>query len=138
MTVFKDGHDAEYFLGAIWERMGADPDFGPKLMAANFVARLAYTDPAAVVTVSCDSTGVIVERGTTLTEPTVTLRMTADMGNAFWLGTVSPVAALARKRVRVEGQIGGLMRFASLVKPAAVHYRALIDEAGRSDLLLSE
>jgi hypothetical protein len=136
VSVFKDTREAEHFLGAIWERMGADPKLGPKLMDSNLVMRLAYTEPSATVTVSCDDRGVVLERGMSPTEPQLTLRMTADTGNRFWLGAVKNIPmALKRGEIKTEGQLPNVMKLMPVLLPAFKLYRTLLAEAGRSDLI---
>jgi hypothetical protein len=134
MGAFKDSEEAEYFLGAIWERMAADPDLGPKLESVNSTMRAIYTDPAAQVTIACKPGGVVVERGETATEPAVTLHMAADMGNRFWLGAVNMPMALSRGQITTAGQMGDIMKLLPMLKPAFALYRGILEEAGRSDL----
>jgi hypothetical protein len=137
VSVFKDTHEAEHFLGAIWERMAVDPKLGPKLMTANTVMRLAYSDPSATVTVTCNADGVALERGDTCTEPQLTLRMTADMGNRFWLGAVKNIPkALSRGEIKTEGQLPNVMRLLPVLLPAFALYRTILDDSGRSDLIV--
>lgn len=135
MGAFKDTEEAEHFLGAIWERMGADPDLGPKLRSTNTVMRAIYTDPPGQVTITCNETdGVVLERGDTDTEPLVTLFMAADMGNRFWLGAVNMPMALSRGQIKAEGQMSDIMKLLPMLKPAFALYRGILEEAGRTDL----
>lgn len=134
MGAFKDTEEAEHFLGAIWERMGADPDLGPKLESVNSTMRAIYTDPPGQVTIACKPGGVVVERGETSTEPVVTLHMAADMGNRFWLGSVNMPMALSRGQIKSEGQMSDIMKLLPMLKPAFVLYKQILVDEGRPEL----
>ena len=47
MSAFKDTDEAERFLGAAWERIGAAADLGPKLESVNSTMRAIHTEPRA-------------------------------------------------------------------------------------------
>ncbi|MHB1710605.1 MAG: SCP2 sterol-binding domain-containing protein [Acidimicrobiales bacterium] len=135
MGVFKDTAEAEKFLGGIWEKIGEDPDLGPKLEAADIIMRGAYEDPVATVTITCKPGGISVECGETATEPDATLIMPADMGNRFWLGAVNLPMALARGQIKAEGKMSDIMKLLPLLKPAFQIYREFLKVEGREELL---
>ncbi|HEX3612840.1 MAG TPA: hypothetical protein VHU88_14230 [Sporichthyaceae bacterium] len=137
MGVFKDTEEAERFLGAIWERMGTDAKLAPKLTATGLVMQLDYTEPDACVTVSCNAEGIAVERGHTSTEPQLTLFMTADTGNKFWLGEIKNIPkALSSGQIRTEGQMPNMMKLLPVLLPAFKLYRTILTESGRTDLIV--
>ena len=135
MGVFKDGNEASQFIGRIWELIGEDPDIGPKLVATNLVLRGRYTDPEYQVTVSCRDGSVKVEHGESGTAADVTLLLSADMGNRFWLGAVNMPMALARREIQLEGKMSEVMKVLPFLKPAFAIYRSHVVASGREDLL---
>jgi hypothetical protein len=134
MGAFKDTEEVEKFLGGIWEKMGSDADLGPKLRAANTVMRANYTDPPAQVTITCDASGVTVDRGSSDKTAIATLNMAADMGNRFWLGAVNLPMALSRGQITSEGKMSEIMKLLPMLKPAFALYKQMLADEGRPEL----
>lgn len=131
---FRDEADVRKYLGGIFEAAFADPELGPKLKATGIVLKTNYTDPEAVIIV--DATTGSVYAGDTSTESTAEMTMAADLGNAYWQGKVNLPIAMAKRQVKVGGNIASFLKLAPLGKQLFPKYTAMLQADGRDDLLV--
>jgi putative sterol carrier protein len=131
---FKDADDAKDYLGGIFDTAFADPKIGPQLAKTGMIFRIGMTDPDATFVV--DMAEQTVYRGDDAPEPNASLLMTADMHNAYWQGKLNFVVAMAKKQLKIEGNVGLMLKLAPLSKPLEAAYRDRLIADGRTDLLL--
>jgi len=62
--------------------------------------------------------------------------MTADTGNGYWQGKVNLPLAMAKKKIKVEGNVGSLLKLAPLGKKLYPGYIERLKNDGRDDLLV--
>ena len=60
---------------------------------------------------------------------------TSDLGSAYWQGKVNLPLAMARGKIKVEGNIASLLKLAPLGKKLFPAYVDRLTAAGRADLL---
>jgi putative sterol carrier protein len=65
----------------------------------------------------------------------VDMFMSADDAHKFWLGELNIPMSLARRRVKVEGPIGKLLKMLPALQPAFAKYRTYLEERGMADKL---
>jgi len=65
----------------------------------------------------------------------VEMFMSTDDGHRFWLGELNIPMALARRKVRVDGPIGTLLKLLPALQPAFAMYRTFLKEQGMEDKL---
>jgi putative sterol carrier protein len=65
----------------------------------------------------------------------VVMSMDADTAHRFWLGKVNVTVALARGQMKAKGPVAKILKLVPLVKPVFPKYRAMLEEAGREDLI---
>lgn len=136
MPVFADAEEAESYIGKMFEGVVSDPSFVEATKKSGLVLRLNYTDPDTTVLV--DFPGQTVRYGAeaaTATNATVDLYMTADDAHRFWLGKLNFPAAMAKRKLRMEGSTAKALKLLPLTKPLYSAYEKLLRDNGRTDLL---
>lgn len=131
---FKDAGEVRKYLGGVFETAFADPEIGPKLRATGIVLKTVYTEPDAVVLI--DATQGTVSEGSAADEASAQMTMTADTGNAYWQGKVNLPLAMAKSRIKVDGNVASLLKLAPLGKKLYPAYVETLKADGREDLLV--
>jgi hypothetical protein len=129
-------HSAEVadYIGGIFEAAFTDPEIGPKLVETGMVVAFDFTEPEAVVVI--DMANKSVHEG--LADgpaPDATMSMTADTGNAYWQGKVNLPLAMAKKKIKVDGNVASLLKLAPLGKKLYPVYIERLKADGRDDLI---
>ena len=136
MAYFKDADEVYEFIGALFADLATDEELGPKFRKANTIVQYRYSNPDSVITVKMiDGEDGQVDLGDTQLEPEVVMTMEADTAHKFWLGKVNVTVALARGQMKAKGPVAKILKLVPLVKPVFPRYRAILEEAGRKDLL---
>lgn len=131
---FKNSEEVRHYIGGIFETAFADPEIGPKLKETGLVLRFAFTDPESVLDI--DMAGqAILDPGSDVA-PSATMSMTADTGNAYWQGKVNLPLAMAKSKIKVEGNVASLLKLAPLGKKLYPVYINNLEQDGRTDLLV--
>lgn len=132
---FKDADEVRHFIGGVFQAGFDDPEVGPKMVATGIVVRFEFTDPETVLVV--DMANQAISDGTGIAEPAATMKMTADLGSAYWQGKVNLPLAMARGKIKVDGNVASLLRLAPLGKKLFPKYVASLEAAGRQDLVVA-
>jgi putative sterol carrier protein len=136
LPYFKDADEVYRFIGKLFEDLAQDEKLAPKFRKANTVVQYSYRDPDSVITVELmEGQDGRVEFGETDLEPEVVMSMDADTAHRFWLGKVNVTVALARGQMKAKGPVAKILKLVPLVKPVFPKYRAMLEEAGRDDLI---
>jgi hypothetical protein len=131
---FKNSAEVAAYIGGIFEAAFDDPEIGPKLVDTGLVIAFDFTDPEAVVVI--DMANKAVREGVAGgTAPTATMSMTAETGNAYWQGKVNLPLAMAKKKIKVEGNVASLLKLAPLGKKLYPVYIDRLKADGRDDLI---
>jgi hypothetical protein len=131
---FKNSTEVATYIGGIFEAAFDDPEIGPKLVETGLVIAFDFTDPEAVVVI--DMANKAVREGLAGgTAPTATMAMTAETGNAYWQGKVNLPLAMAKKKIKVEGNVASLLKLAPLGKKLYPVYIDRLKADGRDDLI---
>jgi putative sterol carrier protein len=133
VVAFKDADEVRHYIGSVFTVAFDDPEIGPKLQATGIVLGFRFTEPEASLVV--DTTTATVGDGTGQPEPTAVMSMTSDLGSAYWQGKVNLPLAMAKKKIRVEGNVASLLKLAPLGKKLYPSYVQRLTAAGRADLL---
>jgi putative sterol carrier protein len=131
---FNDAADVHKYIGGIFREAFEDDEIGPKLRATGIVLQFRFSEPDAVVVV--DTVSATVTDGTGTRQPTAVMSTSADTGNAYWQGKVNLPIAMARGRVKMEGNVAGLLKLAPLGKKLYPRYVGTLKRDGRDDLLV--
>lgn len=137
MTVFSSTEKTEKIFGEFFDHISMDPELRPKFVAAATSFRVNYSDPEA--TISLDSTldPPVVKRGAEARTANVEVEMSmsADDGHKFWLGELNIPMAMARRKVKVDGAVGTLLKLLPAMQPGFAMYRAFLQERGQESKL---
>lgn len=132
---FTDADEVRRYIGGVFQAGFDDPELGPKLAATGIVVRFEFTDPDADLVV--DMAEQRIGDGSGMAEPTATMRMTAELGSAYWQGKVNLPLAMARGRIKVDGNVASLLKIAPLGKKLFPKYVAALEADGRQDLVVA-
>ena len=136
MAYFKDADEVYGFIGKLFEDLADDEELAPKFRKANTIVQYAYRDPDSTITVMLkEGEEGRVDCGETDMDPEVVMSMDADTAHRFWLGKVNVTVALARGQMKAKGPVAKILKLVPLVKPVFPKYRAMLEEAGREDLI---
>jgi putative sterol carrier protein len=132
---FKDSAEVAKYIGGIFETAFDDEEIGPKLVATGLVVAFDFTDPEALVVIDMANKAVRdgLEGGAA---PTATMSMTAETGNGYWQGKVNLPLAMAKKKIKVDGNVASLLKLAPLGKKLYPSYIERLKNDGRDDLLV--
>lgn len=132
---FNDEAEICRYIGGIFESAFEDEEIGPKLVDTGLVLRFRFTEPDAVLVI--DMAGQQVHRGEyPALEPSATMSMRGEVGNAYWQGKVNLPFAMARGRIAVDGNVASLLKIAPLGKKLYPVYIESLRNDGRDDLLV--
>lgn len=131
---FADAAEVRKYLGGVFEDAFADPEIGPQLRDTGIVLKTIYTEPDAIVLV--DTVAGQVTEGDEDSESTAAMTMTAETGNAYWQGKVNLPLAMAKSKIKVQGNVAALIKLAPLGKKLYPRYVETLTADGRADLLV--
>jgi len=137
LALFKDEAEVYRYLAQIFRVAMDDPALAAKVKGTGLIVRIDYTDPASTIGVAFD-TGELYLGTAQLPAgfaPNMELRMSADDGHRFWLGTLNMTAAMAKGKVRLKGSVPKMLKLMPLAKPLRASYEKILADAGRADLL---
>lgn len=136
MAVFADADEANKYIGKMFEEAIADPQFIEAAAKSRLVIRLNYTDPETTMLIDFPGRGVSYgEPAAAATNANVDLYMSCDDAHRFWLGKLNFPAAMARKKLRMEGSTAKALKLLPLTKSLFAGYEKLLTDSGRADLL---
>jgi hypothetical protein len=134
---FSDATELYACLGALFSDIVEDPDLSAQFRAADTIVQYRYSDPEAQITVKLlAGSAATVDLGPTTLEPEVVMSSAADIAHRFWLGKLSVGMALARGQIKTSGPVAKLVKLGPAVKAVYPRYRALLETAGRGDLVI--
>jgi len=131
---FTNSAEVADYIGGIFEAAFADPEIGPKLVDTGLVVAFDFTEPEAVVVIDMAHKSVH-EGAADGPAPDATMSMTADTGNAYWQGKVNLPLAMAKKKIKVDGNVASLLKLAPLGKKLYPVYIERLKADGRADLI---
>lgn len=131
---FSDSAEVAKYIGGIFVAAFDDPEIGPMLVETGLVIAFDFTEPEAVVVIDMAGKSIRdgLDGGPT---PNATMAMTADTGNAYWQGKVNLPLAMAKRKIKVDGNVASLLKLAPLGKKLYPVYIERLKADGRDDLL---
>ena len=136
MSTFKDADEVYAFIGKAMEACVVEPKFVEATKDGNLVVLIQQTDPEAYVLVDFPGQKVLTGDAAKEAASTVRLRMSSDNANRFWQGRLNFTLAMAQRKVKLEGKRSTALALLPLTDPIFETYRAILTEAGRTDLLV--
>jgi hypothetical protein len=132
---FNNSEEVTKYIGGIFESAFDDPEIGQKLVDTGLVVAFDFSDPNAVVVVDMPNK-VVTSGHAGGPSPVATMTMTADIGNAYWQGKVNLPMAMAKRKVKVDGNVASLLKLAPLGKKLYGGYIQRLKDDGREDLIV--
>ncbi|OPX12370.1 SCP2 sterol-binding domain-containing protein [Mycobacterium sp. AT1] len=132
---FNNSEEVTKYIGGIFENAFGDPEIGPKLVDTGLVVAFDFTDPEAQVVIDMSNKAVSAG-GPGSPAPSATMSMTADVGNAYWQGKVNLPMAMAKRKIKVDGNVASLLKLAPLGKKLYGDYVQRLKDDGRDDLIV--
>jgi putative sterol carrier protein len=137
VSTFKDADEVYSYIGAAMEVCVADPAFFEATKDGSLVVLITQTDPAASILVDFPGQKVLTGDAAVGASSTVQLRMSSDNANKFWQGKLNFTLAMAQRKLKLDGKRSLALGLLPLTTPIFDAYRAILTEAGRTDLLIS-
>jgi SCP-2 sterol transfer family len=132
---FSNSAEVAKYIGGIFEAAFDDPDIGPNLVDTGLVVAFDFTEPDAFVVIDMGNKAVREGLGGGQ-PPMATMSMTAETGNAYWQGRVNLPLAIAKQKIRIDGNVASLLRLAPLGKKLYPVYIERLKNDGRDDLIV--
>jgi len=136
MTGFADEDELYRYVGGIFETALADPELRPKLQSTGMVLRSRCTEPDCSLVIDLPGAAVYKGSDPAAPEPSATMSMSTATANAYWQGKVNLPFAMARSKVKVEGNVAKLLALSPLGKKLYPRYVEMLKTDGREDLLV--
>lgn len=134
MPGFATADEMHRYIGSVFEDALAAPELGDKMAATGLVLRVHCTEPECDLIV--DLPNKVVIAGTDGPAPDATMTMDTETANAYWQGKVNLPFAMARGKVKVEGQLTKLLQLAPLTRKLYPGYIDRLKADGRDDLVV--
>lgn len=131
---FSSPTEVRRYIGGIFEAAFADEALRSKLADTGVVLRSKFSDPDTDILIDLAGSRVLPD-GADAT-PTASMTMSAETGNAYWQGKVNLPMAMAKGKIKVEGNVAGLLKLAPLSKQLVPVYIEALKNDGRDDLLV--
>ena len=137
MPVFDSADEAEKVYGAFFSHITLHPELRPKFVEAGASFRANYSDPDSAVSIDASVDPPVVKVGdeARAAQVNVALFMSADDGHKFWLGDLNIPMAMARRKVKIEGSVGTLLKLLPAMQPAFGMYKDFLVEQGMAHKL---
>jgi hypothetical protein len=137
VPVFSSADEAEQVYGAFFEHITLHPELRGKFVEAGSTFRANYSEPDSAVSIDASVDPPVVRTGDDARAAPVDVQlfMSADDGHKFWLGDLNIPMAMARRKVRIEGSVGTLLKLLPAMQPAFGMYKDFLIARGMSDKL---
>jgi hypothetical protein len=126
VSTFKNADELYEYMGRMFELTVKDPQFVEATRGGDLVVGLHYTDPDATILIDFPGQSVSFGADAASGSPIVELRMSADDGHKFWLGNYNITLGLAKRSVKVSGNIGAMLGLLPALQPAFARYEAYL------------
>lgn len=136
MSTFKDADEVYTYIGKAMEVCVADPKFIEATKDGSLIVLIKQTDPEASILVDFPGQKVLTGDAAAAATSTVQLRMSSDNANRFWQGKLNFTLAMAQRKVKLDGKRSLALGLLPLTAPIFEAYKAILTDAGRSDLLV--
>jgi hypothetical protein len=129
-----------YFL----DRLLRDSKVGAKMATAGVVIKFIYTDPDCQVTIDLKNPPAkpgyygTFYLGPCDVKEDVWSEQSADHSHRFWHGYDNPIASVAKGKVKQGGDVMAMLRLLPVVKPAFKMFPMILEEMGRTDLIIRD
>lgn len=132
---FKDADEVRRYIGGVFQSGFDDPEVGPRMVATGIVVKFEFSDPETDLVIDMGKQEI--GDGAGMAAPNATMKMTAELGSAYWQGKVNLPLSMARGKIKVDGNVASLLKLAPLGKKLFPKYVATLQADGRQDLVVA-
>lgn len=134
MPIFSSTEEAEALMHKFFEQVTSDPVLRPKFVGPETTLRTLYSDPAATLVIDGRTDPLTVLTGQAAHDASVDveLAMSADDGHKFRLGNLNIPMAIARRKVKINGPTGKMLKLLPALQAAFGMYREFLVAEGHS------
>jgi putative sterol carrier protein len=136
LSTFKDADEVYAYIGKAMEACVVEPAFVEATKDGTLVVKIIQTNPDATILVDFPGQKVLCGDAAVDAPSTVQLRMSSDNANRFWQGKLNFTLAMAQRKIKLEGKRSTALGLLPLTGPIFDTYKAILADAGRSDLLV--
>jgi len=127
VATFESADEFYGVFGAFLTDLMSDPEIGPKFAEVDKALLMRFSNPDATILLDCTTAPPTVTTAPPAgVESDVTLSMKADDGHQFWLGNYNITLGLAKRSVKVSGNIGAMLGLLPALQPAFARYEAYL------------
>ncbi|NIV29714.1 MAG: hypothetical protein GWN58_09480, partial [Anaerolineae bacterium] len=146
MAVFHDTDHLYQVLGALFERVAAEPAIVERLLDGNLVVRFRFTEPDGAVTIDLRQAPPTFTFGepdgstehAPALEPDVEMIQSGDTAHLFWLGQLNVARAIATRKVVSRGSVPKALALLPAIRPAFDIYPQVLRELGYDKMIPRE
>ena len=123
MAVFENKEKMQAVLGGLFEKLLADPEFGPRFAGAGITIKFNISDPTAGLWVTPgDGKHGKVFWDLSGEKATVEMTLSGDTCHKFWLKQISLPIALAKGLIKAKGPMPKVLKLLPMLGPAYQAY----------------
>lgn len=141
---YKSADELFEIYGYFLDRLLRDSKVGAKMATAGVVIKFIYTDPDCEIIIDLKNPPAkpgyygTFHLGPCDVKEDVWSEQSADHSHRFWHGYENPVASVAKGKVKQGGDVMAMLRLLPVVKPAFKMFPMILEEMGRTDLIIRE
>ena len=138
MSTFAGTEELYRVMGALFDRLSADPEVSERLVAGNLIVRFRWRNPEGEATIDLRSQPIAHTLGPSSLAPDVEMTQSADTAHRFWLGRLNVPQAIATRKVIARGSVPKALKLLPAVQPAFTLYPEVLRELGLGHLVPAE
>lgn len=133
MSQFKSKKELRLVMDQVISDLNEDAEIGPKLRELGTPVRITFTDYEMTVNIRAgekrEPNLVWVWTKRVTWEPVTSIEVTSNTANKFMQGRLRVAAALALRKVKVNGSLTAGLKIVAVCNPIFAHYKEHIEEA---------
>lgn len=132
MSRFKSKKELRLVIDQVISTLEVDDEIGPKLRDLGTPVQITFTDYELTVNIRAGEKGepnlVWVWTKRVKWEPITSIEVSSGVANRFMQGRLRVAAALALRKVKVNGSLTAGLKIVAVCNPVFSHYRERIEE----------
>ena len=136
MGAFQSADEFYEVFGGFLTELMQDPELGPKFSGIGKVLLMECSDPDGRILLDFSTNpSEVTTNAPDGVASDVTLSMKADDSHKFWLGKFNITLGLAKRSVKVSGNMSAMLGLLPALQPAFARYEVYLKTLNREDLL---
>jgi hypothetical protein len=136
VATFESADEFYGVFGTFLTDMMQDAELGAKFADVGKAVLMCFSNPDSRILLDCTvNPPQVTTNPPDGVEGDVALSMKTDDGHKFWLGNYNITLGLAKRSVKVSGNIAAMLGLLPALQPAFTRYEAYLKSINREDLL---